>query len=106
MLKKEEKILDPSSRLYNQINYFRRFRVRTFKLPTADFDLVENEEVKLKLQESCGSCKSQLIAPQLKKAVENTFEAQNQVYALCTFCGKRILEPLLHITIGKKSTLN
>ena len=71
LLKKEEKILDPSSRLYHQINYLHHFKKRTFLQNTKEYANVSVEEVKLKLQEACQWCGSQLIAPQLKKAVEN-----------------------------------
>ena len=59
------------------------------------------EEVKLKLEEECKSCKGQLLASQLRKAIE-----RNEKEILCTFCGKTIEPPWLKITIGKKVNRN
>ena len=60
----------------------------------------------MKLQEECLNCKGQLLAPQLKKSVENKKNVTGkgeQVDPRCTFCGKEIGDPKLRITIGKRA---
>lgn len=65
------------------------------------------DEVKLKLQEECGHCQGQLLAAQLRKAIENMhlMSQRNQnknIQALCTYCGREIQTPQLKVTIGKR----
>ena len=73
MTKKVEQIMDPSSSIYKRIAYHHKFKKRTFKLhQTSETnldntenskDLIDLDEVKLKLQERCSHCKGQLLAP-------------------------------------------
>lgn len=79
--------------------------------------MVKVEEVKLKLSEKCTECKGQLLAPQLKKAIETAYQVlQNEQKQLggdktlskepqpkCTFCGNKIDHPNLEYQIGKKN---
>ena len=103
MQKKEEQILNPNSKLYKQIFYDYKFRKRTFKLPSDDYDHISFEEdVKLKLHQHCKECKSQLIAPHLKKAVQLIKSPGEGAKAECTFCGKNIPYPKLYVSIGKR----
>ena len=64
-------------------------------------EYVNVEEVKLKLEEECKACKGQLLASQLRKAIERNLDS-----ILCTFCGRQIDKPDLKITIGKKVNRN
>lgn len=109
---RDAQYLNPDSRLYSQVKYEGRFRKRTFRTP--ELTSVLFDEVRLKLQEQCGNCKGQLLAPQLRKAIENYhFQSQkalgkNQngvglnIQALCTYCGKVIPTPELKVMVGKK----
>ena len=129
--KKEEQLLDTNSKLCRQISYQYQFRKRTFKsdqliegavlenIQKQIFAAVTNqkaiekhllklqvnsinvEEVKLKLEEECLVCEGQLLASQLRKAIERNL---SQIH--CTFCGRVIKQPCLQIIIGKKVTRN
>ena len=57
--------------------------------------------MKLKLEEECKECHGQLLASQLRKAIE-----RNLPNILCTFCGKKIDQPSLTVVIGKNVNRN
>ena len=76
--RKEEQLLDTTSKLCRQISYSLNFRKRTFKTTggssTASSSSqppsqINCEQVRLKLEEECQKCKGQLLASQLRKAI-------------------------------------
>ena len=70
-------------------------------LQKLQIDSINVEEVKLKLEEECSQCEGQLLASQLRKAIERNLKEIH-----CTFCGRVIKPPNLKIIIGKKVTRN
>ncbi|CDW84381.1 UNKNOWN [Stylonychia lemnae] len=102
---KDQQFLNPNSRFYRQVKYQQQFRQRTFK--TKEDVNILFDEVKLKLQEQCNNCSGQLLAAQLRKAIEKQHmlsqrNGKPQVAALCTYCGREIETPQLKVTIGKR----
>ena len=76
--RKEEQLLDTTSKLCRQINYSLNFRKRTFKMLAAaglpdskqsQQYQINCEQVRLKLEEECKECNGQLLASQLRKAI-------------------------------------
>lgn len=69
--RKEEQLLDSTSKLCRQINYSLNFRKRTFKTKEgpASVTRINCEQVRLKLEEECKICHGQLLASQLRKAI-------------------------------------
>ena len=102
LFRKEEQLLDTNSKLCRQISYSLNFRKRTFKTKKI-LHKVTVEQVRLKLEEECQECKGQLLASQLRKAIQRAISEVNQkTKVLCTFCGNQIDQPRLKVTIGKK----
>ena len=104
--RKEEQLLDTTSKLCRQISYQLNFRKRTFQTSNS-YGGVSNqincEQVRLKLEEECYYCKGQLLASQLRKAIANAIKnEQGLTIVICTFCGYQIPKPNLKITIGKQ----
>ena len=82
--RKEEQLLDTTSKLCRQINYSLNFRKRTFKMlgsaPMQQQQYQINcEQVRLKLEEECKECNGQLLASQLRKAIAKASQEMGDV---------------------------
>lgn len=76
LFRKEEQLLDTNSKLCRQISYSLNFRKRTFKTKKI-LHKVTVEQVRLKLEEECQECKGQLLASQLRKAIQRAISEVN-----------------------------
>lgn len=100
----ENEILNPNIHYYKKFQKMYKLKKRTFKTEL-DKDVIF-DVVKMVLQEECSKCKGELLAPQLRKALELKAQKKKKcggsVEAVCTYCGNPIKCPKLKIQVGKR----